>query len=141
MRAVLDTAVFVRALINPRGKWGRFLSEEADKYAIVVSPVMVREVIEVLFRPELRERFPRMARFPRLDWVLEKIEEGEVVQPRKRVEVCRDPADDKFFECAVAGKAGYVVSVDKGVLAVGEHGGIRTISAAEFLALVAPEDK
>jgi putative PIN family toxin of toxin-antitoxin system len=139
MRAVLDTAVFVRALINPKGIWGRLLFEHSDRYVIVVSPAIAREVLEVLHRPELRERFPGMAKLPRLDWVLSKIDEGEVVQPQARVVECGDPSDEKFFECAVAGKAGYIVSEDKAVLAAGEYKGIRMVTAGEFVALVAPE--
>jgi putative PIN family toxin of toxin-antitoxin system len=136
MRAVLDTAVFVRALINPKGIWGRLLFEHSDKYVIVVSPAIVREVLEVLHRPELRERFPGMAKLPRLDRVLTKIDEGEVVQPQTRVVECSDPSDEKFFECAVAGKAAYVVSEDEDVLAAGEFQGIRMVTAGELLALV-----
>jgi len=136
MRAVLDSGVFVRALINPKGPWGRLLSDHADEYAIVLSPAMVWEVLDALHVPELRERFPRIAKLPRVDWLLETFEEAEVVEPRKRLEVCRDPSDDKLFECAVAGRAGYIVSEDEDVLAVGEYEGVRTLTAGEFLALV-----
>lgn len=33
----------------------------------------------------------------------------------------RDPKDDKFIACALAGNAGYVVSVDKDLLVLGRH--------------------
>jgi hypothetical protein len=36
---------------------------------------------------------------------------------------------------AIAGGAPYVVSADKGVLAVGAHAGVRTVSPREFLEL------
>lgn len=138
MRVVLDTVVFVRALINPKGRWGRLLFEHADKYVIVLSPEIVKEILDVINRPELHRRFPEMADLPRMDLVLSRLEEAEVVEPRERLEVCRDPNDNKFFECAIAARADYIVSEDKDLLVVAEYKGIRTVSAAEFLTIVSP---
>ena len=39
IRAVLDTNVFLRALINPHSRCGRLLDEFADDYELVLSPV------------------------------------------------------------------------------------------------------
>lgn len=138
MRAVLDTVVFVRALINPKGRWGRLLFEHSDKYVIVLSPEIVKEILDVINRPELHRRFPEMADLPRMDLVLSRLEEAEVVEPQERLEVCRDPNDNKFFECAIAARADYIVSEDKDLLVVAEYKGIRTVSAAEFLTIVSP---
>ncbi len=138
MRVVLDTVVFVRALINPKGRWGRLLFGHADKYVIVLSPEIVKEILEVINRPELHRRFPEMAELPRLDLVLSKLEEADVVEPLERLEVCRDPQDNKFFECAVAARADYIVSEDRDILDVGEYRGIRMVSATEFLEILSP---
>ena len=138
MRAVLDTVIFVRALINPKGRWGRLLFDHSDEYVIVLSPEIVREVLEVIQRPELRRRFPEMAEPARINLVLARLEDAEVVEPNKRVTVCRDPNDNKFFECALAGAAGYIVSEDKDILAVAEYQGARTVSASEFLSMILP---
>ena len=135
MRAVLDTVVFVRALINPHGRWGRLLFDLSDRYVIVLSPAVIKEILSVLYRPELRSRFPQMAEPADLQRVLSLLEQAEVVEPGERVTVCRDPDDNKLFECAVAGGAGYIVSEDHDVLDVGEYQGIRTISAQEFMSL------
>ncbi len=138
MRVVLDTVIFVRALINPKGSWGRLLFEHADEYVIVLSPEIVKEILDVINRPELHRRFPEMAELPRMDLVLSKLEEAEVVEPLERVEVCRDPKDNKFFECAVAARADYIVSEDRDILDVKEYRGIRMVSAAEFLTIISP---
>lgn len=138
MRAVLDTVIFVRALINPKGRWGRLLFDHADRYVIVLSPEIVREVLEVIHRPELHERFPEMAEPTRIDLVLSRLEEAEIVEPNERVTVCRDPNDDKFFECALAGAADYIVSEDKDILAVEEYRETKTVSAVEFLSVILP---
>ncbi len=137
MRAVLDTVVFVRALINPKGTWGRLLFDLSDRYVIVLSPDIVKEIVSVLYRPALRERFPQMAEPPQLNRALGLFEQAEIVEPMEEIAVCRDPADDKFFACAVAGRADYIVTEDKDILDVGEYRGVRPIRANDFAALLA----
>ena len=136
MRAVLDTVVFVRALINPKGRWGRLLFELSDRYVIILSPDIIKEILSVLYRPALRERFPEMAEPAELERVLSLLEQAEVVEPDQQLAVCRDPKDNKFFECAVAGGTDYIVSEDRDILDVGEYEGIKTVSAEEFMALL-----
>ena len=136
MRAVLDTVIFVRALINPKGRWGRLLFEHSDKYVIVLSPEIVKETVEVIHRSSLHKRFPEMSEPTRIDSVLSKLEEAEVVEPTGRVSICRDPTDNKFFECAIAGGADYIVSEDRDILDIGEYEGVRTVSASEFMEIL-----
>lgn len=135
MRAVFDTVIFVRALINPRGRPGRLIFELNDRYVLFVSPEIIAEYIDVLHRSTFRRRFPQIDDVA-VDRALAIIEEAEVVEPRERIEVCRDPNDNKFFECAVAARANYIVSEDKDILDVGEFEGIRTVAAAEFIDVV-----
>jgi putative PIN family toxin of toxin-antitoxin system len=132
MRAVLDTVVFVRALINPHGRWGRLLFQLNERYVIVLSPEIVREVLDVLHRSGLRERFPQLNDIA-VHRALAIIETAEVVEPEIEVKICRDPNDDKFFACALAGRAAYIVSEDKDILAVGEYKGVTTVSAGQFI--------
>ncbi|MHB8376508.1 MAG: putative toxin-antitoxin system toxin component, PIN family [Dehalococcoidia bacterium] len=103
---------------------------------IVLSPEIVREILEVLYRPALRQRFPQLAP-PPLEQVLALIEEAEVVEPRGEVKVCRDPGDDKFFACALAGDAEYIVSEDNDILAVESYEGVKTVRITDFIALLA----
>ena len=60
-RAVFDTVVFVRALINPFGVWGRLIFQHGHAYALIISPPVVEEILEVLHRPELTRRFRSLA--------------------------------------------------------------------------------
>lgn len=53
--------------------------------------------------------------------------------------ISADPDDDKVFECAVVGGATHIVSGDRRhVLPLGSYQGILIVSAADFLASVAP---
>jgi len=136
MRAVLDTVIFVRALINPHGKWGRLLFELSDRYVIVLSPEIIREILSVVYRPSLRERLPEIAEPAPLAQVLAVLECAEVVEPTRELSVCRDPSDDKFFECALEAGARYIVSEDRDILDVGVYESVTPVTAEEFLQLL-----
>jgi len=47
-----------------------------------------------------------------------------------------DPDDNKFIECAVASRAGYIVSGDKHLLNLKSYQGIQIMKAANFLDMV-----
>ncbi|MBW2663299.1 MAG: putative toxin-antitoxin system toxin component, PIN family [Deltaproteobacteria bacterium] len=46
-----------------------------------------------------------------------------------------EPDDDKFIECAVASRAGFIISGDKHLLNLKEYKGIKIMKAADFLLL------
>ena len=54
------------------------------------------------------------------------------MQVEKNIHVCRDPSDDKFLECAVEGRANYIVSADKDLLDLKIFEGIEIIEAPVF---------
>jgi predicted nucleic acid-binding protein len=54
------------------------------------------------------------------------------VEPRAKIEICRDPDDDKFLECAIDARAVHAVSGDKDLLAIGKYEGVEIVTAAEF---------
>lgn len=133
MRAVIDTVVFVRPLITPRSRWGRILFQLVDQYTMVLSPQIVEEILDVLYRPGLRQRFPQMASPPELALVLGLLSTAEVVEPRVQLSVRRDPGDNKFLECAVEGAADCIVTEDRDLLDLANYQGIDLIDATAFI--------
>ena len=58
----------------------------------------------------------------------------ETIRVRRRLAVVRrDPDDDKFLECAVAGRAKYLVTGDRDLRELGLFRGITILTAGEFL--------
>ncbi len=55
-----------------------------------------------------------------------------MIESDTNIEVCRDPDDDKFIECAVDAKALYIVSGDNDLLVIGEYENIQVITAKVF---------
>jgi len=45
----------------------------------------------------------------------------------------KDPDDDKFIQCAEAGKAKFIISGDRHLLALKSHSGIEILTPAQFL--------
>ena len=66
---------------------------------------------------------------------------GELVTPTQRLRVVEaDPSDDKFIECAVEGKADYLVSGNKKHLTVmKEYQGIQILTPAQFVLVLEHE--
>jgi predicted nucleic acid-binding protein len=48
--------------------------------------------------------------------------------------VCRDPKDDPFLECALAGGASIIVSRDRDLLGLEKPFGIQVLTPRQFLA-------
>ena len=55
-----------------------------------------------------------------------------IINSETKIEISRDPDDDKFIECAVDAKALYIVSGDKDLLDISEYKDIQIITAKEF---------
>lgn len=56
----------------------------------------------------------------------------EIIEPHSRIEICRDPDDDKFIECAKDSRALHIVSGDKDLLVIEKYESIQIISAKDF---------
>ncbi len=142
MRAVFDTVIFVRCLLNPLSAWGRLVFTRHADYRLIVSTPVLREVLEVLDRPELTRRFRFVAGMDKAR-VLTLLADAEVVAidedalPR----VSRDPNDDMFLATAVAGSASYIVSEDRDLLDLSEYVRIRIVNAETFLGLLDGEPR
>lgn len=54
-----------------------------------------------------------------------------------RVQVCRDPCDDKFLHVALNGEAEAIVTGDADLLALHPFHGVQILSPAAFLGLIA----
>ena len=80
---------------------------------------------------ELHEKFPRVEVGPILDLI---IVNSELCAPARLPRpVCVDPADDKFFACAVSSGVNIIVSGDKHMKAASGYRGITVVSPRGFV--------
>jgi uncharacterized protein len=63
----------------------------------------------------------------------------EIVRVRRRLSVVqRDPDDDKFLECAVAGRAECLVTGDRDLLDLGSYRRVKILTVRDFLEKAEP---
>ena len=132
---VIDTVVFVRSLLNPHSYSGRLIFAHADEYRLILSAPIVREIVEVLRRPEITSKIRFVAGMDTRR-VLDLLSQAELVEVSDISQVSRDPKDDKFLATAVLGGADYVVSEDRDLLDLGEYQGIKILDVATFLKIL-----
>jgi putative PIN family toxin of toxin-antitoxin system len=134
LRAVIDTNILVSGLIRKQGLPGQVLRHlRSGDFTLIYSvPIMV-EVVEVLSRPQFRHKYQVVA-----DDITALINlvrlRGELVTPNRKIDVCRDPKDNRFLEAAIEGDADIIVSGDKDLLDMADFETIPIVSTAEFLA-------
>lgn len=131
-RAVFDTVVFVRSLINPYGRWGELVFSYQDRYQLFVSQQIVEEYLEVLHRPELAKKFKALTNLD-LAKIIDLLGQAPLVEISTIPTASRDPKDNKFLACAQQAKADYLVTEDRDLLDIGEYQDTKIVTALEFL--------
>lgn len=86
-------------------------------FLLLLSEPILREIADVVQRPEVLQKL-RFSPVEAGALLLLLRRRGQVVTPEVTLQQSRDPADDKFLECAVAGQAQYVVSADADLLSL-----------------------
>jgi hypothetical protein len=129
IRAVLDANVLVSAILNPTGTPARLVALwRADRFTVVVSDALLRELYEVLHYPKILVRHgwsdAHMRAFV-----------GELAHYAIRTPgaltltvIADDPADNRYLECAVEGAADFLVTGDQLLLNLSTYQGVTILS-------------
>ncbi len=129
MRIVIDTNVFVSGVFFTGPPYLILDAWRHGMVRVVVSPDILDEYRRV--GVELSEQYSPVNLQPALD-LLAIASENVHSRPLPR-QVCRDPDDDKFLACAIAGKAKHVVSGDKALLETSGYAGITVLTPRNFV--------
>ena len=133
LRLVIDTNVLVSAALKPEGLQRTALILAVTKPALFcVSQPILKEYADVLSRPELAIR--KGIRQQLLQLVKNH---SHIVTPSRRLEVCTDPDDNVFLECADVARADYLITGNQ------RHfprfwKKTKIITTREFISLAAP---
>jgi len=127
-RVVADTNIYLSALMF--GGLPGMLLDLGLMHAItlVMSPPLLDEL-----QDKLRVKFGVLAQdAAAIRAKLETI--GDLIDPAMVLDVVTDdPDDNRVLECAVAGRADYIVSGDRHLLNLKQHAGIAILTAREYL--------
>lgn len=136
VKVVFDTVIFVRGLINPYSWWGKTLFTSSSSYQLYLSPPVITEILDVLERPELTDKFKSLKDMKK-SVVLDLLAQAAIVEiPVKIPQVSRDPKDNKFLATARRAQADYLVTEDQDLLVLIKYEGTKIITAKEFLELL-----
>ena len=137
-RAVLDTNVFVSGLICAKGPPAAILRAlRSELFTLLSSPPINEDIIEVLSRAHIRDRYGLGDRIFDVSFILWEL--AEVVTDLPEVKVCSDPDDNKFLATAVRGGADYLVTGDvRDLLRLHKHEDVTIVSPRQFLSVLKP---
>jgi uncharacterized protein len=125
-RVTLDSNEYISAF-NFRGK-ALELIHRAVQNEIAISAAILQQTIRVLrekfdWNPyELRALHDRLLKICKL------------VEPKQKLTITADEPDNRILECAEEAGSEFIVTEDRMLLRVGQHGGAKLIRATDFLA-------
>ncbi len=137
IRAVLDTNTLVSAVINVTSSVASEIYQNCkDKhFLLIISPSILAEVDNVLRRDRVMKSHKRSIQELQ-EIIREMADVSSVVPGRIKIEMVRDPDDDKIISAAIEGKADYIVSRDRDLLDIKEYQGIKIITPEKFMGIL-----
>lgn len=134
MRVVLDTNVFIAALLVPNGVAGELLRLwRKQKYSLLYNTEQILELKEVLARPAFTKRIKRH----RVGSLVRSIRlHGQQILNNQNSINSSDPKDDFLIAIAEHGTANYLVSRDQLGILILDLGQCKTITPEEFLSIL-----
>lgn len=127
MKIVVDTNVLISGVFfggYPRKILSSIVNKEITACATAEIVVEYEEIVQ--------EMIERKQGHINREILAPLIQAMEIIEPTSHIEICRDPDDDKFLECAKDSRALYIVSGDKDLLVLKKYENIQIITAKEF---------
>lgn len=128
MRVVLDTNVWVSAALRPTGLVARLVHRMvANGEGLITSPFICHELERVLERLGFPAEEVKKARQA-------IVGVAEVVSPSIHINfIATDPTDNRILECAVSGRAQFILTGDlRHIRPLGSFEGIGILTPREF---------
>ncbi|MBU4266951.1 MAG: putative toxin-antitoxin system toxin component, PIN family [Candidatus Altiarchaeales archaeon] len=131
-QAVLDTNILVSAAIARGNEFELLELAKEGRYELILSTGILEEFEGVVSQ----ERFG-FTKNIREEIINNVIKIAKIVDPKGKIDAIKeDPDDNKIIECALEGKADYIISGDKHLLKLGKFQGIEVITTTKFLELL-----
>ena len=130
MRVVIDTNVLISALFWV-GRPKRLLNAaRINKIAFITSESLLTELKGVCTAMNKPFHLSKSEADKIIDHLKDIAE--EVVSLKSNVTLCKDEADNRVLECALDGKADYIVTGDKDLLSLKSFKGIKIAKVSEL---------
>lgn len=139
-RIAVDTQVFWRCIVKITQKDtlnSKFINLWLEKkFKLLISEEIHMEYLKA---PLVNKKFSSMLNINEANIILinELLKrETETIKVKTRIKICRDPLDNKFIECAVDGKANFIVSADYDLLDIKQYGSIKILTVPEMMEIL-----
>lgn len=128
MRIVLDTNIYIAAALRS--------GFSADVLQVIGIVSQFETIISEAILKELREKLQEKFNWPQnnIEQVVERIVKlAQIVEVKEKISIItRDLEDNKILECAVAGEADLIVSLDQDLIKLKNFRGIAIIHPKTF---------
>ncbi|MBI5636979.1 MAG: putative toxin-antitoxin system toxin component, PIN family [Nitrospinae bacterium] len=133
-QVVIDTNVFISAILNPKGSPAAiFKLEREKKIKILVFHPILQEYRKTLSYPHLQKKHG-LSTEQIGKKMLRLVKYGKFINPETKLDIIADDPDDNIFlECAVAGEVDYIISGGKHLKDLKNFSGIKILDPAAFL--------
>ncbi|MEW6482477.1 MAG: putative toxin-antitoxin system toxin component, PIN family [bacterium] len=133
MIVVLDTNIYISGTFW-LGISKRIIRKAKERgFVVVVSEEMLDELKDVLTR---KDKDFKLSNEEAGKIIKDITSYAKIVKPSQKVTVCRDKKDNMVIECAIAGRARYIISGDYDLKALGKYNEIEMIDAYRFLEIL-----
>lgn len=130
IKAVIDTNVFLSAI---------FWSGKPFEIVRLAFSQKITGVTSLAILDELEEKLLKKFNYPKDQterYLQLVIKEFIVVEPKQKVNIVEDPADNKIIEAALEANADYIVTGDKHLLKIPQYKSIQIVTPNEFLKMI-----
>lgn len=128
MKIVLDTNVLVSGIFWTGVPYKILEYWSHGCFDLLVTEDILKEFERTLFKLSKGKNAQLVS-----NWLNLIAENSLLVSVGKKYRLSNDPDDDKFIDCAIAGKALYIISGDADLLDIGMVMGISIIGPSEFI--------
>ena len=112
---IIDTGVLVSAFVFG-GVPEKAIKKAFTEADIYVSPTILKEYREVPIILEGQDKLTQAQLKALISGFAAFVRRTIVVYPRKRISICRDPADNMLLECCFESRANILISSDRDLL-------------------------
>ena len=127
MNIVVDTNIIISGIFfggNPKRIINAILDSKVNAY---ISKEILNEYFEII-----NEMIFSKGESIDLSFISLLIDRFNIIETTSKIDISRDPDDNKFIECAVDSNSIYIVSGDDDLLSIKNYHNIEIITAKEF---------
>jgi putative PIN family toxin of toxin-antitoxin system len=137
-RIVIDTNVFISALLNPLGTPRKAINKSFNQFTLLQSEATYQELATRISKNKFDKYLDENDRIEFLSFVQNK---SLFINVEHKTTICADPDDNKFLELALTGKAKYIITGDNDLLVLKSYQDSLILTPGEFINLIITDRK